>query len=77
MTMNTVTPVAPVTPAVAVAEAPVKSWAEQKGRLKSKFTILTDADLHFEEGKKDDMLTKVQVKLGKNKEELAAIIASL
>ncbi|MDQ3109126.1 MAG: CsbD family protein [Bacteroidota bacterium] len=53
------------------------SWNEQKGRLKQKFALLTDNDLLFAEGKKDEMLGKIQVKLGKTKEELAAIIASL
>jgi len=53
------------------------SWKEQKGKLKAKFSTLTDADLHFEEGKKDEMLKKVQTKLGKSKEEFKAIIAAL
>ncbi len=46
------------------------SWNEQKGRLKQKFAELTDDDLMFEEGKKDEMLGKLQKKLGKSKEEL-------
>jgi uncharacterized protein YjbJ (UPF0337 family) len=53
------------------------SWNEQKGRLKQKFALLTDNDLMFAEGKKDEMLGKIQVKLGKTKEELQAIIAAL
>ena len=31
----------------------------------------------FEEGKKDEMLGKLQIRLGKTKEQLHAIIASL
>ena len=31
------------------------NWNEQKGKLKQKFAILTDNDLMFEEGKKDEM----------------------
>ncbi|ESU25611.1 hypothetical protein FSS13T_18480 [Flavobacterium saliperosum S13] len=53
------------------------NWNEQKGKLKAKFSTLTDADLQYEEGKKDEMLRKVQTKLGKTKEELTAIIAAL
>jgi len=53
------------------------NWNEQKGRLKQKFALLTDNDLLFAEGKKEEMLGKIQVKLGKTKEELAAIIAAL
>jgi len=53
------------------------SWNEQKGKLKQKFAILTDNDLMFEEGKKDEMFGKLQVKLGKTKEELHDLIAGL
>lgn len=53
------------------------NWNEQKGKLKQKFAILTDNDLMFEEGKKDEMLGKIQIKLGKTKEELNTIIAAL
>lgn len=53
------------------------SWSEQKGRLKQKFAILLDNDLMFEDGKKDEMLGMLQLKLGKTKEELLKLIASL
>ncbi len=52
-------------------------WNEQKGKLKQKFSTLTDNDLMFAEGKKDEMMGKLQIKLGKTKEELAKIISSL
>jgi uncharacterized protein YjbJ (UPF0337 family) len=58
--------------------APAKlSWNEQKTKLKAKFPTLTDADLQYADGKKDEMLTKVQTKLRKTKEELTKIISSL
>jgi len=53
------------------------NWNEQKGKLKQKFATLTDNDLLFLDGKKDEMLGKLQVKLGKTKEELHKIIGSL
>ncbi|MEI6059144.1 MAG: CsbD family protein [Bacteroidota bacterium] len=53
------------------------NWNEQKGKLKMKFGYLTDNDLMFEEGKKDEMLGRLQIKLGKTKEELLKVIASL
>ena len=53
------------------------NWNVQKGKLKQKFATLTDNDLMFEEGKKGEMLGKIQIKLGKTKEQLQAIIASL
>ena len=53
------------------------NWSEQKGKLKKKFAVLTDNDLMFEEGKKDEMLGKLQKTLGKTKEELHNIINAL
>jgi uncharacterized protein YjbJ (UPF0337 family) len=53
------------------------NWNELKGKLKQKFAVLTDNDLMFEEGKKEEMLAKLQIKLGKTKEELNKIIAEL
>jgi len=53
------------------------NWNEQKGKLKQKFAVLTDNDLMFDEGKKDEMFGKLQIKLGKSKEELEKIIKSL
>jgi uncharacterized protein YjbJ (UPF0337 family) len=52
------------------------NWEDQKGRLKQKFATLTDNDLLFAEGKKDEMLGKLQIKLGKSKEELHKIMQS-
>ena len=53
------------------------SWAEQKGKLKQKFAALTDNDMMFEEGKKEEMLGRLQIKLGQTKENLNKIIESL
>ncbi|AEV96406.1 general stress protein CsbD [Niastella koreensis] len=50
------------------------NWNEQKSRLKKEFPALTDKDLFFEIGRKNDMLAKLEVKLGKTKEELRRII---
>ncbi len=53
------------------------NWNEQKGKLKQKFAQLTDNDLLFEEGKKDEMLGRLQVKLGKTKEEFCKLIGEI
>ena len=53
------------------------NWLVQKGKLKQKFAALTDDDLLFVQGKKDEMLGKIAVKIGKTKEELQKIIESL
>jgi uncharacterized protein YjbJ (UPF0337 family) len=53
------------------------NWNEQKGKLKQKFAELTDNDLMFAEGKKEEMMGRLQIKLGKSKEELHELIGSL
>jgi uncharacterized protein YjbJ (UPF0337 family) len=53
------------------------NWDEQKGKLKQKFAILTDNDVLLLEGKKEEMLGRLQIKLGKTKEELQKIISEL
>ena len=46
------------------------SWNEVKGKLKQKYGDLTDDDLVFAEGKEDELLGRLQQRLGKSKEEL-------
>ncbi|MBK5209372.1 MAG: CsbD family protein [Flavobacteriaceae bacterium] len=53
------------------------NWDIQKAKLKQKYADLTDDDLMYEEGKNDEMLGRLQVKLGKTKEELVKFIESL
>lgn len=53
-----------------------KSWNKQKSELIRKFAILTDNDLIFEEGEKEEMFKKLRIRLGKTKEELKKIIAA-
>jgi uncharacterized protein YjbJ (UPF0337 family) len=53
------------------------NWNEQKGKLKMKFGYLTDNDLMFEEGKKDEMFGRLQIKLGKTKDDLRKLIEEL
>lgn len=52
-------------------------WDQQKGKLKQMFANLTDDDLMFVEGKKDEMLGKLEIKLGKSKAELDKIMLTL
>ncbi len=53
------------------------NWNETKGKLKQQFAILTDNDLLLVEGKHDEMLGRLQAKLGKTKEEIHKLIAGL
>ena len=53
------------------------NWEEQKGRLKQKFAALTDNDLMFADGKKEEMFGRLQIKLSKSKEELRKILSNI
>jgi uncharacterized protein YjbJ (UPF0337 family) len=52
-------------------------WNEVKGKLKQKYAQLSDDDLAFAEGKEDELLGRLQQKLGKSKEDLRREIEDL
>jgi uncharacterized protein YjbJ (UPF0337 family) len=53
------------------------SWNEVKGKLKQQYGTLTDDDLVFAEGKDDELLGRLQKKLGKTKDEVRQMIEKL
>jgi uncharacterized protein YjbJ (UPF0337 family) len=53
------------------------SWNEVKGKLKQKYGQLTDNDLAFSEGKEDELLGRLQQRLGKSKEAIQEEIERL
>jgi uncharacterized protein YjbJ (UPF0337 family) len=53
------------------------NWEEQKRKLKQKFASLTDTDLLFTEDKKEEMIKKLQITLGKTKEQILKIITTI
>lgn len=52
-------------------------WNELKGVVKQKYADLTDDDLLYVEGKEDELLGRIQKKLGKSKEEVESILNDL
>jgi uncharacterized protein YjbJ (UPF0337 family) len=52
-------------------------WNEVKGKLKQKYAQLTDDDLSFAEGKDEELLGRLQQKLGKTKEDLRTELEDL
>ncbi|NJK94856.1 MAG: CsbD family protein [Bacteroidales bacterium] len=48
-----------------------------KGKLKQKFSTLTDDDLMYEEGKEDELYGRLQKKLGKTNEEVRSMLSDL
>lgn len=52
-----------------------ENWGEQKEKLLGKYSILSEEDLLFMEGKKDEMLERVRKILGITKEELLFMLS--
>jgi uncharacterized protein YjbJ (UPF0337 family) len=55
----------------------IGNWNEVKGKLKQKFAMLTDDDMLLVEGKQDELLGRLQLKLGRSKEQIQQIISEL
>jgi len=53
------------------------SWNETKGKIKQAYGDLTDDDLKYEEGKDDELVGRLQTKIGKTKDEIVEWINSL
>jgi len=52
-------------------------WIELKRKLKQKFAMLGDSDVLLLEGRQDELLGRLESKLGKTKEELYKLILEL
>ena len=53
------------------------NWNEVKGKIKQEFSDLTEDDLKYVEGKEDELLGRIQQKLGKTKEQVESKLAEL
>lgn len=53
------------------------NWNEVKGKIKQKYANVTDDDLLYEEGKDDELLGRIQKKVGQTKEKVKEWIESL
>jgi uncharacterized protein YjbJ (UPF0337 family) len=52
------------------------NWNEVKGKLKQKYADLTDDDLTYIEGKDDELLGRLQKRLGRSRDEIRREIES-
>jgi len=52
-------------------------WNEMKGKAKQSYANLTDDDLKYEEGKDDELIGRLQQKLGKTREDVIDWLKSL
>ncbi|MDD4309762.1 MAG: CsbD family protein [Candidatus Cloacimonetes bacterium] len=53
------------------------NWNEIAGKLKQKYADLTDDDLLFAEGKEEELLGRLQKKLGKSKDTIRDLISKI
>jgi len=53
------------------------NWNEIKGKAKQEYGMLTDNDLAYEEGKEDELVGRIQEKLGKTREDVINWLNSL
>ena len=52
-------------------------WNEIKGKAKQEYGDLTDDDLTYEEGQEDELVGRIQNKLGKTRDEVVKWLNSL
>jgi uncharacterized protein YjbJ (UPF0337 family) len=52
-------------------------WNQTKGKIKQAYGDLNDDDLAYEEGKDDELVGRLQKKIGKTKDEVIKWIESL
>jgi uncharacterized protein YjbJ (UPF0337 family) len=50
------------------------NWNEVSGKLKQQYANLTDDDLLFVKGKEEELVGRLQIKLGKSQEEIHNLI---
>jgi uncharacterized protein YjbJ (UPF0337 family) len=53
------------------------TWTEVKGKIKKKYAHLTDNDLLYDEGREEELLGRLQRKIGRSRTELKEWIESL
>ena len=53
------------------------NWNELQGKIKKQYANLTDDDLKYQEGQEDELVGRIQKKLGKTKEEVIQWIQGL
>lgn len=53
------------------------TWNDVSSKLKQKYAVLTDDDLLLLEGKEEELLGRLQTKLGKTKEAIRNLITKI
>jgi uncharacterized protein YjbJ (UPF0337 family) len=53
------------------------SWEEVKEKMKENDHTLTDDDLEYTKGKEDDLINRLEKRMGKSREQVIAYIESI
>jgi hypothetical protein len=53
------------------------AWPEIASKLRNRFAKLKHADLDYVKGKEDELLDRIQSAIGKNRQEIMTLIATL
>ncbi len=48
----------------------IENWSEKRGKLKDRYSGLSDEDLDYTEGKEDELVDRLHVATGKKREEI-------
>jgi uncharacterized protein YjbJ (UPF0337 family) len=49
-------------------------WNVAKGKLKQKYGQLTDNDLAYEKGREDELIGRIQKRVGQTREEIQRVV---
>lgn len=52
-------------------------WHEVKGKLKQNYSELTDDDLRYQEGQEEELVGRLEQKLGKSRDEVVKMLKNL
>lgn len=55
----------------------IGNWKEKKGKLKQKYAKLTDDDLKYTEGKEEELIGRIQKRLGVSKREARKMVDTI
>lgn len=55
----------------------IGNWNVLKGKLKQKFASLTDDDLMYIKGKEEELIGRIQQKIGRTKQEIQQLLSKL
>jgi uncharacterized protein YjbJ (UPF0337 family) len=53
------------------------NWNELKGKLKAQYGELTDDDLAYQQGKEEELIGRIQKRIGESKDEVKRIIDNI